>query len=190
MSAKIRLNLANRLTLGRIVAIPFFAAAVLYYSPDKDYLRFAALGIFLFAAVLDFLDGYIARKFGQVTRAGSILDPLADKMLLMSAFICLHLIRKDLPIHFPVWFVVFVISRDVILMLGALVMQIVKGNLHPQPSTWGKAGTFVQICSVAVLLLQWPYAPVVWYMATAVSAVAALQYLRNGLQTLSEGSEA
>lgn len=190
MTAKVRLNLANRLTLGRIVAIPFFSAAVLYYSPDKDYLRFVALAIFLFAGILDLLDGYVARHYGQITRAGSILDPLADKLLVMSAFICLHLIRKDLPIHFPVWFVVFVISRDVILMLGALVMQIVKGNLHPKPSTWGKVGTFVQICSVVVLLLQWPYAPWVWYAATAVSAVAVLQYVRHGLQTLSEGGEA
>ncbi len=185
------LNLANRLTLCRITVIPFFISSVLYYTPDKDYLRFVAFGIFVFAVVLDILDGYIARRYGEVTRAGSILDPLADKVLLMSAFVCLHLIRDTLPsVYFPVWFVVFVISRDMILMLGAVVIQIVRGDLHPRPSIWGKISTVCQVASILVVLLQWPDVSVIWFVTTGVSAFAALQYIRDGLQTLSEGSHA
>lgn len=183
------LNLANRLTLCRIVAVPFFACAVLYYSPQQDHLRFVALGIFLFAVILDVVDGFVARRYGQITRAGSILDPLADKVLLMSAFVCLYMIRHQLPaVHFPIWFVAFVISRDVILMLGAAVIQMVKGSLHPKPSVWGKASTVGQAVSIIVVLIQWPQTPVIWFVSAGISAVAGLQYIRDGLQTLSEGS--
>src|SRR3989338_2065947 len=110
------LTFANKITIVRIVAVPFFIATVLYYSPEENYLRYVALGIFLFAVISDVIDGYIARTRDQKTRAGAILDPLADKLLLISAFICLYKIGIQLgEIHFPVWFVVAVISRDVIL---------------------------------------------------------------------------
>src|SRR5262245_9273306 len=96
------ITLANKITILRILALPAFILAVLYYAPDYEYLRAVALGIFLLAAVSDFVDGYIARRFDQKTQIGSILDPLADKLLLVSAFVCLF-IRKDYfgPIQLP-----------------------------------------------------------------------------------------
>jgi len=82
-------TLANKLTVFRILLVPVFVWTVLCYSPDKDYLRFVAFGIFLFAVLLDVFDGYIARKLHQETKLGSILDPLADKFLLISTYFCL-----------------------------------------------------------------------------------------------------
>ncbi len=84
------LTLANKVTIARIIAIPFFITTVLYYTAEKDYLRFWALGIFLVTVMTDFVDGYIARTWNQKTKAGAILDPLADKLLLISSFICLY----------------------------------------------------------------------------------------------------
>src|SRR3990167_5156451 len=114
------LTLASKLTVIRIVIVPFFIVTVLYYSPGKDYLRFVALSMFVLAAVLDFLDGYLARKLHQETKVGTILDPLADKILFISAFICLYKISVLFEtVRFPIWLVVAVISRDTILLLGS-----------------------------------------------------------------------
>ncbi len=87
------LTFANKITICRILAVPFFIATVLYYSPQRDHLRYAALGIFLFAVISDVIDGYIARTRHQKTRAGAILDPLADKLLLISATGCFDRLR-------------------------------------------------------------------------------------------------
>src|SRR5687767_12876342 len=104
------ITLANKITILRILAVPAFVLAVLYYSPRNEYLRSVALGIFLIAAASDFLDGYIARRFNQRTQIGSILDPLADKLLLMSAFICLFVRRESFgEIQLPSWLLVIVI---------------------------------------------------------------------------------
>src|SRR3989338_334136 len=105
------LTVASKLTVIRILIVPFFIATVLYYSPDKDHLRLIALGLFAAAAGLDFLDGYLARKFRQETKAGAILDPLADKILLISAFICLYKIGVSFEtgrFSILLWYVIMV----------------------------------------------------------------------------------
>jgi len=85
----VSLNFANKITIARIIAVPIFIGTVLYYSKQNDFLRFVSLGVFLFAVISDVFDGYIARTRNQKTKAGAILDPLADKFLLISAFVCL-----------------------------------------------------------------------------------------------------
>src|SRR3989338_7116124 len=132
------LSFANKVTIGRILAVPFFTATVLYYIPEKDYLRYVAIGIFLAAVVSDIIDGYIARTRKQKTAAGAILDPLADKLLLISAFICLYKMGSLFgEVRFPLWLVLAVISRDVILLLGAIIIYIVQGRLSIVPTRWG-----------------------------------------------------
>jgi len=150
------LTLANRLTVGRLLMVPFFIVTILYYSPEKDYLRFIALGIFLVAVVLDILDGYVARKFDQETKAGAILDPLADKILLISAYICIYKISVLFDtIRFPIWLVVAVISRDIILILGCTVIRLFNGDVSINPTIWGKMTVFFQVLAVIGILLQW-----------------------------------
>ena len=90
---KMALTFANKVTVGRILIVPFFIATVMYISPLHEYFRWVALGLFLVAVISDIIDGYIARTRGQKTKAGAILDPLADKILLISAFICLYIKR-------------------------------------------------------------------------------------------------
>ena len=115
------LTLANKLTIGRILAVPFFIASVIYYTPERDYLRYVALGIFCLAILTDVIDGYVARTQNQKTVSGAILDPLADKFLLISAFVCLYQVKElALPQSIPLSILLVVISRDAILIFGGV----------------------------------------------------------------------
>lgn len=187
------LTFANKITICRIVLVPFFIAVLLYYSPDRDYLRFAALGIFLFAVVSDVIDGYIARTRHQKTKAGAILDPLADKLLLISAFLCLYKIGVYFEtVRFPIWLVVAVISRDVILLLGATIIFIVKGgDLIVDPTRWGKGTTFFQILSVLGVLGQWPFPLTwpIWAMTLVLTVISGVDYIRHGIKILNHSAQ-
>lgn len=182
------LNLANRLTVGRLLVVPFFIVAVLYYSPDKDHLRFVALGIFLAAVFLDVLDGYVARKFGQETEAGAILDPLADKILLISAFICIYKISVLFDtVRFPIWLVVAVISRDVILLLGFTVLRLYNVAISVNPTIWGKMTVFFQVLAVIGILMQWQIFSVFWYVILVLVVISGTDYILKGVKALNSG---
>ena len=183
------LTFANKVTIGRIIVVPLFIATVLYYSPERPSLRYVALGIFLFAVISDVIDGYIARTRHQKTKAGAILDPLADKLLLISAFICLTIkgnVFSDTA--FPLWLVVAVISRDVILLLGAMIIYLVQGDLSISPTRWGKATTFFQVFCIIGVLLQWKIAVLIWYVTALLTVISGLGYIRNGIKTLNDPS--
>ncbi len=179
------LTLANKITIGRILAVPFFITALLSYSADQDYLRYVALGVFLFAVISDVVDGYIARVHDQKTQIGAILDPLADKILLISAFVCLYAVGHELPgIYFPIWLVVAVISRDVMLVVGSVLVFMFHGKLGISVSVWGKAATFFQAACVIGLLLQWPWTSILWYAAFIFTVVSGLDYFWRGFNLL------
>lgn len=183
------LTFANKITICRILAVPFFIAAILYYSPQRDYLRYFALGVFLFAVVSDVIDGYVARTYYQKTKAGAILDPLADKLLLMSAFICLYYKGSSLMpmVYFPGWIVIAVISRDVFLIIGSLIIYMVHHRLEVDPTFWGKTTTFLQVISVIGILLQWPFSFVVWYLMLFFTFISTVDYMRTGIKVLNTG---
>ncbi len=135
------MNLPNFLTLTRILLVPFFVIAVVY----RHFTY--AIGIFFVAGVTDGLDGLLARSLKQKTRLGAILDPLADKLLLMSGYITLgtlHLV--------PFWLPVVVVSRDVIIALGMLVIVIFGYNYEIRPRLISKATTVFQIVTVLAVL--------------------------------------
>ena len=179
------LTFANKITIVRIVVMPFFIAVVLYYSPERDYLRYVALGLFSFAVISDVIDGYIARTRNQRTLAGAILDPLADKILLMSAFICLYKVGISFSIvQFPMWLVVAVISRDAILLLGSMIIYLVHGNLKIQPSIWGKVTAFFQVSCIWGVLVQWPYIDFFWPATAIFTVISGIDYIRNGIKVL------
>ena len=94
------MNFANKISTFRILSVPFFIASLIYYSAERSYLRFIALGIFILGVISDAVDGYIARKSKEYSKAGLVLDPLGDKLLLMSAFICLSL-KSEFSLRFP-----------------------------------------------------------------------------------------
>ena len=179
------MNFANKISTMRILSVPFLIACLIYYSIERDYLRFVALGIFTLGVISDAVDGYIARKSQQKSKAGLVLDPLGDKLLLLSAFICLYLV-KDFPAHikFPLWVVLIAISRDVIIMLGAIVIFIVKQEISVLPTRWGKLTTTFQMLSVISVLLQLKLSYIFWNIAAVFTVISGIDYVRRGFQVL------
>ena len=182
------LTLANKVTIGRIVIVPMFIATLLYYSPERDYLRFVSLAFFLVAVISDVIDGYIARRYYQKTKAGAILDPLADKLLLVSAFTCIYIVGGDFPVfHFPVWFVVTMISRDVILLIGALIIQLTTGQMNVvEANFFGKTAAFVQTVCVLGMLMQIPVSVYLWPLAVVVTIISGIWYIREGIKVIND----
>ena len=179
------LNLANKLTIVRILTIPIYILCVL-----QDYPLLALL-VFCLAAITDALDGFIARTRNQKTPLGTILDPLADKLLLTTAFLLLAI--KYPPL---VWVAVVVISRDVMLSLGTLVAYMILGNVHIAPNWLGKITTTVQLITVFVILVAKGITPDIeltqplfkWLCYTTVgfSIASGLLYIVQGSKWLTE----
>jgi cardiolipin synthase len=141
-----RLTIANQLTILRIVLVPAFVLLMLY-----DRLG-AALAIFLVAGITDALDGLAARLAGQRTSLGAWLDPMADKLLLVSTFIVLTIPSVPVTNHLPVWLTILVISRDIVIVGFAAVINLAIGPRTFRPSLLGKAATAVFILTSVVML--------------------------------------
>src|SRR5947207_15874191 len=128
---------ANKITVARILMIPAFVTMAIYYGESiqrhdpQEWMRFTAIIIFLIAAVSDGLDGYVARRYKQRSSLGVILDPIADKGLLLSGIITLSISNwsETNPEygHFPVWFPVLVITRNAVILVGAVVLYLLNG---------------------------------------------------------------
>ena len=182
------LTLANKVTIGRILLIPVFIAVLLSFTPDRAYLRWWALGIYLLAEITDVVDGYIARRFYQRTKAGSILDPLADKFLLISALIALYVLGEKYAwaVRFPLWLVVAFVARDVILMLGGLLIELKRCSFEIRPNIWGKATAFLQAVSVVTVFIQLAAAWVIWWLALAAAVISGILYMMEGIKVLND----
>ncbi len=133
---------ANLLTLARILLIPF----ILYWLLQERFTL--TLILFLVMALTDILDGYIARRWKQRTILGSYLDPIADKLLLVSVFICLACMGL-----IPVWLVIWTVLRDVLIPVSAIFVRLTVGAISFPPTIWGKLTTFFQLALVLAVLL-------------------------------------
>lgn len=179
------MNFANKISAFRILSVPFFISSLIYYAPQRDILRFVALGIFILGVFSDVVDGYIARKSKQKSRAGLVLDPLGDKLLLVSAFICLYLIEGfPLGIRFPLWVVLIVVSRDVIILLGAVVIFIIKQDINVSPTRWGKLTTIFQMLSIMAVLIQFRFSYIFWSIAVFFTVISGMDYIKRGFRIL------
>jgi CDP-diacylglycerol--glycerol-3-phosphate 3-phosphatidyltransferase len=188
------LTLANRITILRILAIPFFILLLLYYSNGYAHsrgpvlLRWCATGIFLGIFLLDAVDGYVARARREITSLGTILDPLADKAVLLSALILLSMPASAgaFQPHLPAWFVVVAISRDAILVTGAAIIQSIMGTVLVRPRVTGKIATFFQGTVVVWSLAGLVAAPFPWILCTTAffTLVSAVQYIFDGIRQL------
>src|SRR3954468_10526081 len=129
---------ANKVTILRMLLIPFFVVEALYYvKTGKEWFRLAAILAFGIAAICDGVDGYIARHYNQRSELGAILDPLADKLLLVSGIVLLSLHNPHLG-RFPFWMTATIISRDLLLLIGLVVIQMTVGKVAVRPRILGK----------------------------------------------------
>ena len=139
-------TLANLLTILRLILIPVFVTAIFYHQ------FLSALAVFFIAAITDGLDGLVARTLNQKTPLGEILDPMADKLLLVTAFVVLSLGGVTSLPPLPFWLTATVISRDIFIVLGALVINITTGLNRFPPSLPGKLNTLIQVITVVAFL--------------------------------------
>lgn len=177
------MNLANKITISRIILTPFFITAIVYSRME------IALAFFVLAIISDGLDGFIARTRNEKTILGTILDPIADKILLISAFICLAMVT-NLPANFrmPPYVPIIIISRDAIIALGSIMIHVIKGDVKIEPSFWGKLTTFFQMMTIVSILVKFAYSQIVWDIATVLTIISGADYIFKGSRVLSENS--
>ncbi len=177
------MSIPNYLTLFRILLTPVFFITLVSYTPEKESLRLVALAIFVVAALTDALDGILARFLKQRTALGQMLDPLADKILLVSAYIGL-LCVASLPFRPPLWITITIIFRDMILLFGFLTLNFSAVKIEVQPNLWGKLTTVSQMLLLCFILLQWPIAVPLSFLTVTFTIVSGIIYITRGLKFL------
>lgn len=175
------MSIPNYLTLFRILLTPVFFTALVSYTPEKEGLRLAALAIFVIAALTDALDGLLARFLKQRTALGQMLDPLADKILLLSAYIGL-LFVVTLPFRPPLWITITIIFRDLILLLGFLTLNFAAVKIEVQTNIWGKLTTASQMLLLCFILLEWPVAIPLAFLTVTFTIISGIIYITRGLK--------
>jgi cardiolipin synthase len=175
------LSIPNSITFIRIVIIPVFVTALVYNRVDY------ALFLFIVASISDMLDGLLARMTNQQTRLGAFLDPLADKFLLMTSFILFSVYG-----WIPMWMTITVISRDLIVTLGWLLLYLLYNITKVEPSLTGKAAIAAQLVLIAYALFSRTFRglppPEGWMLiiVTLLTIISGLQYIYRGLRQTSE----
>ena len=163
-----------------MVLIPVFVSLLFYQ-------RFVlALAVFILAGITDGLDGLLARRFNQKSQLGTILDPIADKMMMITSFVVLSMrtvFPQPMPSHLPIpfWVMIAVISRDVFILVGAAAINIVTGFRGFRPSLLGKINTTVQIVAIGIIMLaaSFPYGTG-YYLPSVYAVVFIFAVLSGG----------
>ena len=179
------IGLANQISLGRILLVPAIVACLVYYAPHREGLRLLALGLFLLGMASDAVDGFLARRHNQQTELGTILDPIADKCLILGTLISCSAIRGlPLGMKIPAWFNVVVISRDVVLIVGTLLLFAMRGQWSVRPSRLGKWTTFMQMLVIPTVLLGLTIKTPLLILAATLTVLSGISYLRVGVRLL------
>ncbi len=179
---------ASKITLLRILLIPVFVLFACYYGQSvrrgtpEEWMRFTAIGVFLLASLSDGIDGYVARRYNQQSKLGGILDPIADKGLLLAALITLSL--ANWPYELPIWFMVLVIARDVVIVSGSMILHHVNGDVHIRANVFGKISTVLQMIAIGWTMLQLPHQLLPFTAAGLFTLISAVGYILDGLQQM------
>lgn len=178
-------NIPNILTILRILSLPVFLIFLI-----NDAFTFAII-IFSFAAVTDILDGYSARILDCRTELGSYLDPIADKLLINSSLIVLYLSRMNQDHRLiPIWFIIIVLSRDIILIIGYFALYFIVGRVKIIPCREGKASSFFNVILIALILIIFgydiilfliPYLHFAIYILSGIVIISGIKYIWRGL---------
>ena len=176
------MNLPNKLTVMRVILIPFFVAALLYDNGSSQTMRVVANVIFIVASLTDLFDGKIARKYNLVTNFGKFMDPLADKFLVSAALICLC------GSKIPVWIVIIIISRE--LFISGFRTLAADQGIVLAAGWWGKFKTTFQMIMIIVLILDIPlkaFDIIGWiliWISLALTIISMIDYAAKNIQVL------
>ena len=169
------MGLANWLTIVRILLVPVLVTLLVYNHPGWALLAFVVAG------VTDTMDGYIARTRGTKTRLGAFLDPLADKLLLVAAFVTL---TYKFPRVLPFWLTALVLSRDLLLIVVAVLVMLTGGHVQPAPTLVGKTSTVLQMVTVGAALLLVAGVSDPWHVRKVLIGLTAALTVGSGVQYL------
>lgn len=186
------MTVANSITFVRILLIPVFAWMAIRYgrtvdagSPD-DSLRWLAVAIYTMASLLDGLDGWVARRFNQKSLLGAIMDPLADKALLMTGLVMATFVNWGVDWHLPIWFIVLVIARDLEIIVGIWILYFINRRVPIDPHWTGKVCTVTQMIAMGWIMLKFtgisPLYPTL--LATVFTIWSAYEYYMMGYRQL------
>jgi cardiolipin synthase len=176
------LNIPNTLTITRIVIIPLFITSIIYKRYDYS------LYLFIIAALTDMFDGLFARLKNQKTALGTFLDPLADKFLLVTAFIILSIYGWT-----PKWLTITVISRDIIIIIGWFLLYLISGRSIVEPSMPGKVTIWIQSILIAYVLIHInlpslpDLPPLLLWVTAGLTILSGLHYIYRGLKLTHAG---
>jgi cardiolipin synthase len=176
------MTIPNLISIFRILLVPVFLVFII----NNRFL--AGLMVFVLAGLSDAADGMVARLFNQKSRLGSYLDPLADKCLLVAAFVCLTAIHI-----IPLWLTVLVITRDILILLGSMILFLKNGAYTVRPSVWGKATTFLQLATVFLVLVEKhfhlfsQYVYIIYGATGTLTVISGLLYTRSWFFTMKGG---
>ena len=179
------MNLPNKLTVLRVIMIPFFVVSLLAFYGEVRLLRNLAAAIFIVASLTDMLDGKIARKYNLVTNFGKFMDPLADKLLVCSALICLIELGQ-----LPSWMVIIIVSREFIISGFRLIAA--EQGIVIAASYWGKFKTTFQMIAVILMIVNLPVLHILTvactWIALVLTVVSLVDYIVKNHKVLTEGA--
>ena len=178
------MNLPNKLTVLRVILIPFFVVSMMIENGANQTFRYVAAAIFIIASLTDMLDGKIARKYNLVTNFGKFMDPLADKLLVCSALICLIQLGQ-----LPAWMVIIIVSREFIISGFRLVAA--EQGIVIAASYWGKFKTTFQMIAVVLMILNFEALSAVTLICTwaalILTIISLVDYIAHNHKVLTEG---
>ncbi|MBQ7117137.1 MAG: CDP-diacylglycerol--glycerol-3-phosphate 3-phosphatidyltransferase [Clostridia bacterium] len=173
------MNIANKLTVFRVILVPFFVVFML--TDFTAYNRWIAFGIFVVATITDKLDGTIAHKFNMVTNFGKFMDPIADKLLVCSALICLSVSGE-----IPAWVTILIIGRE--FAISGIRLVASDNNVAIAATWWGKSKTIAQMAMIIIILANIPalhiFGQIVMYVAVILTVVSLIDYIIKNRKVL------
>ena len=183
---------ANKITILRILLIPAFVIEMIYYVRTGNHAhRLAGVILFGVTAASDGVDGFIARRYNQISELGKILDPLADKLLLVSGIVFLSFDNAPYFRQIPLWLTGTILGRDLLLAIGTVVIRSVVGKITVHPRITGKIATVFQMLAIIWILLGWDmvfhgYLLQAWFIGSGVfTGISGILYVFDGMKQLS-----
>jgi cardiolipin synthase (CMP-forming) len=191
----------NRITVFRLLLVAPFILLLLNAAEAPAY-RYGALALAVVMGICDAVDGIVARRMGAVSRIGSILDPLADYAMTISALIVLSIpgiLSTDRDLRLPLWVTVTMVSRDVFMLFGMAIVYFLAGFFQGLPSLTGKAATVLQFIMVVTMIASpdlleaaptavWPALYTLWGVTVVLGVISWLGYVRTGSKLLTAGN--
>ena len=172
-------HLPNVITIVRIMLVPLFTALVYYMDHARSWVHTAALAVFCLCALSDALDGILARGLKAKSFFGTILDPVADKLLLLVAFI--GLAAKGI---LPVWVTIIIVARDVMIIAGVIILDLITGVVSIKPRFLGKVTTFLQMTTIILAFVNHDRITFVIYLTALSTILSGIDYAVSGTRNL------